>query len=87
MARTCRDDLPDGESEIFFETGLDRQIADLPVGQKIAMQGGLVAIISALARRHPRESEEPVHTNARVCWIPAFRGDDDCDSRTQANYL
>jgi len=33
MARTCRDDLPDGESGIFFETGLDRQIADLPVGQ------------------------------------------------------
>src|SRR6267142_1483826 len=46
MARTCRDDLPDGESKTFFETGLDSQIADLPVGQNIAMQGGLVAIIA-----------------------------------------
>ena len=36
--RICRNDLPDGESGIFFETGLDNQLicatrADLPVGQ------------------------------------------------------
>src|SRR5712672_4269905 len=32
MARTCRDDLPDGESEIFLREGLDRLMGDLPVG-------------------------------------------------------
>src|SRR6266545_4170596 len=31
MARTCRDDLPDGESEIFLREGLDRLMGDLPV--------------------------------------------------------
>jgi hypothetical protein len=38
MARTSKGDLPDGESENFFEMGLDRmeldgRAADLPVGQ------------------------------------------------------
>jgi hypothetical protein len=36
MARACRDDLPDGQSEIFLQRGLDRdgpQMTDLPVGQ------------------------------------------------------
>src|SRR6202023_1843282 len=33
MARSCKDDLPDGLSEIFFARGLDRHVADLPVGQ------------------------------------------------------
>src|SRR5713226_9080463 len=37
MARTCRDDLPDGESEIFLREGLDRLMGDLPVRQNIAM--------------------------------------------------
>jgi hypothetical protein len=27
MALTCRDDLPDGTSEIFLQTGLDRKSA------------------------------------------------------------
>jgi len=31
-ARMCRDDLPDGESEIFLREGLDRLMGDLPVG-------------------------------------------------------
>jgi len=29
MARTCRDDLPDGQSKKFFEEGVD---SDLPDG-------------------------------------------------------
>jgi len=33
MARTCRDDLPDGGSEIFLQRGLDRKIATTPDGQ------------------------------------------------------
>jgi hypothetical protein len=33
MARICRDDLPDGESGIFLQTGLDIKIAGQPVGQ------------------------------------------------------
>jgi hypothetical protein len=33
MGRACRDDLPDGESEIFLQKGLDRDFAKLPVGQ------------------------------------------------------
>jgi hypothetical protein len=33
MARTCRDDLPDEQSEKYFARGLDRQFTDLPVGQ------------------------------------------------------
>jgi hypothetical protein len=36
MARACRDDLPDGQSGIFLQKGLDRdgtQATDLPVGQ------------------------------------------------------
>jgi len=37
-ARICRDDLPDGESEIFLQKGLDNpmdgQITDLPVGRR-----------------------------------------------------
>ena len=41
MARTCRDDLPDGESGIFLQRGLDTKFADLPVGQ-----------IDPRARRH-----------------------------------
>jgi hypothetical protein len=36
MAQTGRTDLPDGESEKFFERGLDRQAGDLPVGQILA---------------------------------------------------
>src|SRR5450631_1525400 len=28
MARTCRDDLPDGWSEIFLQTGLDTKMPD-----------------------------------------------------------
>jgi hypothetical protein len=32
-ARSCRDDLPDGHSEIFLQEGLDRDFAKLPVGQ------------------------------------------------------
>src|SRR5882672_2435987 len=32
MARTCRDDLPDGESGIFFETGLDSKSVICPSG-------------------------------------------------------
>ena len=31
--RACRDDLPDGESEIFLQRGLDSDFAKLPVGQ------------------------------------------------------
>jgi hypothetical protein len=35
---SCRDDLPDAESEIFLQTGLDRQNpqnkTDLPVGRR-----------------------------------------------------
>jgi hypothetical protein len=31
--RTCRDDLPDGQSGIFLQRGLDRKFSDLPVGQ------------------------------------------------------
>ena len=30
MARTCRDDLPDGESEIFLQRGLDRNLLICP---------------------------------------------------------
>src|SRR5260370_31773323 len=30
---SCRDDLPDGRIEIFFQMGLDSQFTDLPVGQ------------------------------------------------------
>src|SRR5260370_14928407 len=30
---SCRDDLPDGLSEIFLQMGLDRKTADLPDGQ------------------------------------------------------
>jgi hypothetical protein len=30
---SCRDDLPDGRSEIFLQMGLDSRTADLPVGQ------------------------------------------------------
>jgi hypothetical protein len=33
MAQASKGDLPDGESEKFFATGLDRHFADLPVGQ------------------------------------------------------
>jgi hypothetical protein len=33
MAQAFTDDLPDGQSEIFFSRGLDRHSADLPVGQ------------------------------------------------------
>jgi hypothetical protein len=33
--RACRDDLPDGESGIFLQRGLDRQIKQ-PVRQQIA---------------------------------------------------
>jgi hypothetical protein len=32
-ARSCKIDLPDGLSEIFLQTGLDRHFADLPDGQ------------------------------------------------------
>jgi hypothetical protein len=32
MARACRDDLPDGESEIFFDKGLDRNSAEQSAG-------------------------------------------------------
>jgi hypothetical protein len=37
MALTCRDDLPDGHSEIFLPTGLDREFANQPVeaGQEV----------------------------------------------------
>jgi hypothetical protein len=40
------------------------------------LQGGLVSRnhFHRLHRRHPRESGEPVHTNACVYWIPAFAG-------------
>jgi hypothetical protein len=33
MARASKGDLPDGESEKFFDMGLDRHASDLPVGQ------------------------------------------------------
>jgi hypothetical protein len=33
MARGLKDDLPDGESEIFLLTGLDSGFAKLPDGQ------------------------------------------------------
>jgi len=33
MARGLKDDLPDGESELFFREGLDRGFAKLPDGQ------------------------------------------------------
>jgi len=33
MARTCRDDLPDGESGIFLVRPLDTKLARPPVGQ------------------------------------------------------
>jgi hypothetical protein len=32
-AKGYRFDLPDGESEIFLQLGLDSQMTDLPVGQ------------------------------------------------------
>jgi hypothetical protein len=35
MARASKGDLPDGESEKFFDMGLDRGNGDLPVGQII----------------------------------------------------
>jgi hypothetical protein len=38
MAQSDKDDLPDGLSEIFFATGLDRKF-DLPVGQSHKMSG------------------------------------------------
>jgi hypothetical protein len=33
MARGLKDDLPDGESELFFRKGLYRAFAKLPDGQ------------------------------------------------------
>jgi hypothetical protein len=33
MAQTCRDDLPDEQSEKYFARGLDTPINKLPVGQ------------------------------------------------------
>jgi hypothetical protein len=33
MARGLKDDLPDGESELFFRKGLDRGFEKLPDGQ------------------------------------------------------
>jgi hypothetical protein len=33
MARICRDDLPDGESEIFLQMGLDSPVDTPPDGQ------------------------------------------------------
>jgi hypothetical protein len=33
MAQTCRDDLPDEQSEKYFAKGLDTPIKKLPVGQ------------------------------------------------------
>jgi hypothetical protein len=33
MARICRDDLPDGLSEIFLQRGLDSPLNKLPDGQ------------------------------------------------------
>jgi hypothetical protein len=41
MAQASKGDLPDGESEKFFATGLDRHFVDLPVGQ---ISGGKAAV-------------------------------------------
>ncbi len=87
MARTCRDDLPDGESEIFLREGLDRLMGDLPVGQNITIQGGLVAIIFAASPpSSPRKRGTSTHQRPRLL-DPRFRGDDGCDGYTEANYL
>src|SRR5712671_3512449 len=42
MARTCRDDLPDGESEIFLREGLDKLMGDLPVGHNQRPSGNRI---------------------------------------------
>ena len=50
--------------------------AQLTARRATGLQGGLVSRnhFHRLHRRHPRESGEPVHTNACVYWIPAFAG-------------
>ena len=41
MTPACRDDLPDGVSEIFLQRGLDTQITKQPVGQISRLPGQL----------------------------------------------
>ena len=58
MARACRDDLPDGQSEIFLQKRLDRdgtRATDLPVGQSpTLLRGAENGLAESAARRRAR---------------------------------
>jgi hypothetical protein len=70
---SCRDDLPDGRSEIFLQMGLDRQTtglpADLPVGQISTRRFRF-----APRFRRPGERPDPMRPNLnRECqWLAVF---------------
>jgi len=76
--RACRDDLPDGHSKIFLQTGLDRQFTDLPVGQISRLtSSGMHRLIPAVvgndpSHRHGRASTRP---STSLIWL-AFEGVD-----------
>jgi hypothetical protein len=39
MARICRDDLPDGESEIFLQRGIDTKMPDGQISRPVRRNG------------------------------------------------
>ena len=53
MGRVCRDDLPDGESGIFFTEGLDSQSRNQPVGQIRRVGWSLVPAPAAFVAANP----------------------------------
>ncbi len=66
--RSCRRDLPVGLSEIFFGRGLDRDFADLPVGQISGECDVVIAIgegYAPLACNLHARSAVPLHKNTR----------------------
>jgi hypothetical protein len=57
MARICRDDLPDGESEIFLQMGLDSPVNKPPDEQITGLRREHISRVADAAQRHHR-----VHT-------------------------
>jgi hypothetical protein len=46
MARICRDDLPDEQSEIFLQEGLDTPVNKPPDGQITTRQREQISLVS-----------------------------------------